>query len=147
MGFRFRYETLLSYRQHLKEKAEIDFARAQQKLRSSQNTLEDLNTKQRMATTQIGLHLKEIMSSDELKNHIHYVNALKGWIKEQEVKVANWEEVVKKKMEILLTKTKQYKVIEKLKEKDQKKWNQEQHLIEQKTMNETAIVRHGKEFR
>jgi flagellar FliJ protein len=144
MGFKFRYETLLSYRQHIKEKAEIDFAQALQQLRLCRGGLEDLNNRRKMVTARIESDLKGKVSSHELKNYSKFMDALQNRIIAQEMNVAKWEEVVRKKIEILLEKAKQHKVIEKLKEKDLGKWKQHQNFLEQKIMNETAIIRHGR---
>ena len=81
-----------------------------------------------------------------MKNHSEYISALKYKIGAQEIEIVRSEKVVREKLEILLTKTKQYKVIERLKERDFQRWNQHQNLLEQKEMNETAVIRHGKEF-
>ena len=90
--------------------------------------------------------LKEKISSHMLRNHSEYIIAINGKIEAQEDEVAGSEKVVKEKLKTLLTKTKQYKVIERLKERDFQKWNYHQHLMEQKEMSEMAVIRHGKEF-
>ncbi|MBN1847721.1 MAG: flagellar export protein FliJ [Deltaproteobacteria bacterium] len=144
MGFKFRYETLLSYRQHLKEKAVIDFAQAQQQLRDCRNGLEALNHKRFAMMSLMESDLKEKLSSNELKNYSHFMNALEDQIISHEEEIARWEKIVQEKMAILLEKSKQHKVIEKLKEKDLAKWTRHQNLLEQKAMNETAIIRYGK---
>ena len=145
MSFKFKYESLLSYRQHLKEKAEIDLVWAQQQLKSCRIVLEGYQEDQNKASRNLESSLKEKISSHLLSEHSYYMKALEDRIQTQELEVNGWEKVVKEKMNILLTKMKQYKVIEKLKEKNFKKWNQDQNLLEQKSINETAIIRHGKE--
>ena len=143
MGFRFRYESLLNYRQHLKEKAEIDLARARQKLRQSLEALESYEEGLKHSRQILDQNLKNRLPSRELQNYSDYFVGLKERIGLMEMEIIEHERTVSQKMQILLGKTKDYKVMEKLKEKDFKKWNHEQQQDDLKRMNETAIIRHG----
>ncbi|MBW1861688.1 MAG: flagellar export protein FliJ [Deltaproteobacteria bacterium] len=146
MAFKFRYETLLSYRQHLKEKAGSELSRARQQLTKIRGSLENHKETLQQANQYLEADLKTKISSDELKNHSDYLAGLRGRIETEEQEVAEWKKVVREKLENLLTETKQYKVIEKLKERNFKKWSHQQHLLELKRMNEAAVIRYGKEF-
>ena len=146
MVFRFRYEALLSYKRHLKEKAEIDLSRAQRQLGLSRDSLDNYRSKLQRANRHLGAGMKNRMLSRELKNHSDYVTGLNGKIAAQEVDITEQEKIVQVKTDILLDKRKQYKAVEKLKERDLKKWNYQQQLMERKMMNEVAVIRHGKEF-
>jgi flagellar FliJ protein len=144
MAFKFRYETLLSYRGHLKEKAAIELSRAQRELKNSLNLMEEyrkshLQTKNDLET---GLRIK--ISSHLLINYSEYIAALDIKIEKQMVEIALLEKDVAKKLEDLQAKAKKHKVFERLKERDLKKWNQRQSLIEQKEISEVALLRHGK---
>ena len=144
MGFQFRYESLLSYRGHLKEKAEIELSRARQQLIQARLSLEEHKENLRGAGQSLESVLRKKISSQELKNYSDYLSALKAKIGAQENEVKKWETVTREKLENLQTKTKRYRVIEKLKEKDFQQWNYQQQLLEQKRMDEVAVVRHGK---
>ena len=146
MGFTFRYETLLSYRQHLKEKAEIELSVARRRLKQCLEIMEEYRDDLQKTNMALGSSLKVKIPSSILKNHSDYIVALKTKIELQEIEIARSEKVVAEKLENLLAKTKQYKVFERLKEKDYEKWNHHQYLMEQKEMNEVAVLRHGKEF-
>lgn len=144
MGFRFRYESLLNYRQHLKEKAEIDLARARQKLRQSRETLEAYEEGLKQSREVLDRQLKNRLASHEMQNYSDYFISLKERIGFKEMEIIDHERTVRQKMQVLLSKTKDFKAIEKLKEKDFSKWNHEQHREELKRMNEIAVIRHGK---
>jgi flagellar export protein FliJ len=60
--------------------------------------------------------------------------------------VARCENEVIEKRRVLLEKTKEFKIIERLKEKDFQKWQDQQRLEEQKRMDEIAVLRHGRQF-
>ena len=144
MGFTFRYAALLSYRERIKEQTEIKLARARRRVREARDAL-DL-TRQSLAKTNTSFEsrLKTRISSGEIENHRDYLTGMGAKIKAQEREVQKQEEIEKGKLEDLLTKTKQCKVIEKLKEKDYKKWQQKQLREEQNRMNEVAVTRHGR---
>ena len=146
MAFKYRYETLLSYRQHLKEKAGIELSRAQQQLIFAQESLGYYKETLKQANEYLESDLKSRVSSDELKNHCDYISGLKGRIETQKQEVAEWEKLVSERRENLLEKSKQHRTIEKLKERDFKEWSHQQRLLELKTMNEAAVIRYGKRF-
>jgi flagellar FliJ protein len=144
MGFHFRYESLLNYRQHLKEKAEVDLARARQRLRQSMEALEAYEEGLKQTREALEQNLKDSLPSHELQNYSDYFINLEERIGLAEMEVVDHERTVRQKMQVLLSKTKDFKAIEKLKEKDLKKWNHQQHINELKRLNEIGVIRHGK---
>jgi flagellar export protein FliJ len=146
MTFKYRHGTLLSYRQHLKEKAGIELSRARQQLINAQESLGYYKETLQQANKYLESDLKNRISAHELKNHSDYIAGLKDRIETQIQEVAEGEKVVSERLENLLKKSKHYRIIEKLKEKDFKEWSHQQRLLELKRMNETAIIRHGKQF-
>ena len=146
MNFKFRYNALLSYRKRLKEVAEIELSHAQLELKQNNERLLFLNKELQEAQYNLATGLKERISSSLLINCSEHINSMKIKIIRQKMMIINSEKIVEKKMKNVIEKTKQYKVIEKLREKDLKKWNYHQHLMEEKELSEAAIVRFGKEF-
>ena len=146
MAFGFKYESLLNYRQHLKEIAEVAFSKAQSELRHQEMVLEACREQLNEYSRSLGVSLKKKISSDDLKSYIDYLNGLRDKIGSQQEVVERCQVVVNEKRTTLLARTKEYRMIEKLKEKDLQKWKEKQRLLEQKTMDETAIMRHGRRF-
>lgn len=146
MGFNFRYHALLSYRKRMKEQAEIDLAAARRQLKEAVDLLETYRTRIRDHSVSFEARLKDGMTAGEIENHRDYLTGLRGRVFEQEREIQRREGHVRDRLAFLLKKTKQYKVIEKLKEKDFKKWQVHQSREEMKWMNEVAVNRHGKTF-
>lgn len=146
MGFRFRYESLLSYKGHLKEKAELELSLAQRRLRQCRELLEEYHYELEQTREAFAGSMKNKISSGQLNTYSVYILALEMKIENQEMKTIESEKIVKEKLRALLEKTKQYKVFERLKEKDYEKWIQQQNLMEQKEKNEVTLIRYGKEF-
>ncbi len=146
MKFKFRYESLLSYREHLKEKASIEFARAQNRLREIDETIIALKEEIDSSNVDMEKRMRETVSSDEILNHSEFINALLVKIEIKKMERIRAEQFLVQKRKNLLEKSRQYKVFEKLKERDLEKWNQDQNQLELKEINEAAIIRHGKSF-
>ncbi len=146
MTFKYRHGTLLSYRQHLKEKAGIELSRARQQLINAQESLGYYKETLQQANKYLESDLKNRIYTYELKNHSDYITGLKDRIETQIQEVAEWEKVVSERLENLLKKSKDFRIIEKLKEKDFKEWNHQQRLLELKRMNEVAVIRYGRQF-
>ena len=146
MGFSFRYETLLSYREHIKEQAELEYAKAKQKLIRANRELDAFNNSLQEAKASLQSMLTGRTPSEEVLAYSDYLAGLNDKINLQEEKIAGLEKEVKSKMEDLLDKTKQYKIIEKLKEKDFQEWQYQELQKEQTRLNEVTVIRHGREF-
>ena len=146
MAYKFKFEGLLSYRKHLKELAEVELSREQFKLRDNQDLLDNIKEDLQEAGRDLATGLRGTLSSDSIINYSEYISAQEIKITLQEIEILKHEAMVEEKRKALLEATKQFKIIEKLREKDSKKWKHKQLRREQQEMNETAIIRHGKEF-
>lgn len=146
MAFKFRYEALLGYRQHLKEKAEIEYSRARQQLRRLKDELLEYQQEMDASRNELARCLREKTDSDTIKNYSQYIGALKIWMAMKEAEIAEAEKLVAERLEDLLNRTKKFKIMEKLKEKDFQKWKDMLNVMEQKQLSEVGVLRHGREF-
>lgn len=146
MNFTFRYESLLSYKGHLKEKAETDFSIAQRRLRQCRQKLEEYEKGLNLAHDAFADLLRQRVPSSLIKTYAGYIAAMETKIQSQKAVITKAEQIVAEKLRILLLKTKEYKVFEKLKERDFKQWSHQQNRTEQKEISETALLRYGREF-
>ena len=146
MGFRFRYESLLAYRLHLKEGAEIELGKAKKALKEAQDSLARAKNQFLDGNEELVTRMRATISSGELKHTMEYLNGLEYQIASHERTVAEKEAQVRDKRADLLSKTKEYKVMAKLKEKDRKRWEEKAAKEEQKILDELAVIRHGRAF-
>ena len=146
MKFKFRYESLLSYREHLKEKAAVEFARAQAVVIKIDNQITAYRDEVAKANDDLEKNMRNTMSSNDLLNYSEFINALLIRIEMKKIERLKAEQVVYQKRKNLLEKTRQCKVFEKLKEKDLEKWQHDQNQLELKEINEAAVTRHGRTF-
>ena len=146
MKFKFRYESLLSYREHLKEKAAIEFARAQSAVRKIDEQITSYSDEVMMANDDLERNMRKTMPSNDIINYSEFINALLIRIEMKKIERLRAEQELFQKRKNLLEKSRQCKVFEKLKEKDLEKWHQDQNQLELKEINEAAVIRHGKSY-
>ena len=146
MKFKFRYESLLSYRKHLREKAAIEMARAQSILRKIDENIISYKDEIIKANNDLEKQMRETMSSNDIINYSEFIDALLIRIEMKKIERLRAEQVLVQKRKNLLEKSRQCKVFEKLKERDLEKWHHEQNQLELKEINEAAVIRHGKDF-
>ena len=126
--------------------AEVELSLEQQRLKKNQDLLNSIRQDLLETSKDLAIGLKSKLPSHFIRNYSEYISAQEIRVTLQELEILKSTEKVDDKREELLEKTKEYKVIEKLKEKDIQKWKHQQLLMEQQAISETAIIRHGKEF-
>lgn len=146
MAFRFRYESLLRYRGHLKDKAEIQHAAALHDLMRAEKTLQELEAEYGRALTAFNDVMRESAEARKIRDYADYLDLLKNRTEKGKGEIERLKGVLEIRRKELLECTKQYKVIEALKEKDFEKWRQHQNYLEQKRISEMTILRHGKRY-
>jgi flagellar FliJ protein len=146
LKFKFRYESILTYREHLKEKAAIEFAKAQSAVRKINDQIIACRDEITKANDDLEKNMRNIMSSNDIINHSEFKNALLIRIEMKKIERLKAEQAVFEKRKNLLEKSRQCKVFEKLKERDFEKWHHDQNQLELKEINEAAVIRHGKSF-
>jgi flagellar FliJ protein len=146
LRFRFRYESLLAYRLHLKERAETELGKANKALKEAQDNLASVKNRFLKGNKELITRMRTTISSGELNHTMEYLNGLEHQIASHERTVEEKQAQVRDKRAELLSKTKEYKVMAKLKEKDRKRWEEKAAKEEQKILDELAVIRHGRAF-
>jgi flagellar export protein FliJ len=142
MAFKFRYESLLVYRNHRKEKAEMDLARAMRELRISEQSLADLIQDRGRAAAELEADLGIPTDAGLMRSYVDYLSHMTDKIRAQATEVTNQEKAVQQGRKQLLLRTKEYRIMDNLKEKDRVKWMLEQERKERIRLNEIAVLRH-----
>jgi flagellar protein FliJ len=146
LKFKFRYKSLLSYREHLKEKAAIEFARAQSVVRKIDDQINAYSNEVIKVNDDLEKNMRNTISSNDILNYSEFINALLIRIEIKKIERLKAEQEMFQKRKNLLEKSRQCKVFEKLKERDFEKWHHDQNQLELKEINEAAVIRHGKSF-
>jgi len=142
MAFKFRYESLLVYRNHRKEKSEMDLARAMRELRTCEKGLADLVQDRGRAAAELETDLGIPMDAGRMASYVDYLSHMAEKIRAQATEVTNQKKAVRQERKQLLLRTKECRIMENLKEKDRVKWMMEQERKERIRLNEIAVLRH-----
>jgi flagellar protein FliJ len=144
MNFRFRFDSLLAYRTHRKERAEAALGRAVRRLNRAREEKDALKTRRQEAGNELRGLLKGEGSANLLANYADFITEMERRIHEQERVIAKRGDEMRRRLEEVLERTREARIMEKLKEKDHEAWLHEQRRQEQKELDETAMLRHGK---
>ncbi len=146
MTFSFRFEALRTYRAHRKERAEVELGRAQKRLRQARDELEGDRSRLRETGREIQASLKEGAPSDLLKSQAEFVSGLESRIENHKKEIIRRKAEVQERRAEVLARTREARIVEKLKERDYEAWLQVQKRQEQKALDEMAVIRHGRAF-
>jgi len=141
VGFQFRYESLLNLRRHKKEKAEIEHGKALGDLARAEEMLQALEKEYKNAQDAFKNALFRETAGHDIRNYGGYLQSLGVRIESQRKTRDNLRYTLEKKRKELLEKTKEFKVIETLRDKDFEKWQKRENELEQKRINELAVLR------
>jgi len=146
VGFQFRYESLLNLRRHQKEKAEIEHGKALGGLLRAEEMLQATEKEYGDVQDSFKNALFQETAGYDIRSYGEYLRSLGVRAETQRKKIEDLRYTVEKKRKELLEKTKQYKVMETLRDKDFEKWQKRENELEQKRINELAVLRHGRAY-
>jgi len=146
VGFKFRFAPVLSYRAHLRDRAEMDFARARKVLARELEALRRSRALLAEEETSFQKAMSASLPGDRLRTHIEYRSALERRIALQEEKVSRARRVAAEKKRALIEAERTFRLMKKLEERDWESWRTEENLLEQKRLDEISVTRYGREF-
>ena len=140
MPFHFKMQKVLEYREQLEEEAKVDLALKQQKLDAARTRFEALKL--------------ELLEAEEQRNAASLKPAGERWLAEQYVKglrsdveatamqTRMLQQLVDEARKLLAARAMDKKLLEKLKERQNKHYLREEYLKEQRVNDETATLRY-----
>lgn len=144
MAYQFRLETVLSYRKSLEEQTQLKLSREHSILQGHMVRLEEIVTEK----NDIVASLNNLLRSEVLASMYAFYQdsiAMKELqIEHQKTLIASQQKVVETFRNELIEKIKDRKVMERYRERDYRKYLDEQSKKEQKILDELAVLRHGK---
>ncbi len=146
MGFKFKYEALLSYRRHKKEMAELDLARCLKKVREVEEGIRELTCLYYTTTTTMGSLMKSGLDGKDLQSYGEFLASLSFKIQEKEEERRRYEREAEEKRSFLIERHKELKILEMLKEKHRRRWLMEQERREQKQLGELIMLRYRRDY-
>ncbi|MDH5299650.1 MAG: flagellar export protein FliJ [Desulfobulbaceae bacterium] len=144
MAYRFRLETLLTYRRNLEEQAQLKLASDLQVLLGQQGRLADLQVSRQLLGEEFEEQKQKRLSGPFFSFYMDAIRHKEEAIEAQQAAIAVQQQVVEKSRLELAERVKSRKIIEKAREKDYRKFQHETLRKEQIESDEQAILRAGR---
>ena len=144
MKFNFKLQKVLEHRKILEDLAQKDFLESVSALKVEEDQLDFLRTARHKAFDRRFQIQTEALDPHGLLAMQQIENFIKGQdrrIEAQKAKVQEAEKLVEFKREILRQKATEYKIIDKLKEKQKAEYVEEMNRKEQKEIDELNVIR------
>lgn len=140
MPFQFKMQKVLDYREQLEEEAKSDLAKKREQLAAARAHFEHLKQELRAAEDQRNAGLVNPAAERWLQEQ--YVKGLRGDVQAAAMQTRLLQQLEDEARRLLLARSMDRKVLEKLKERQRKNVLREEYLKEQRTNDETATLRY-----
>lgn len=145
MAYRFRLETLLTFRRNLEEQAQLQLARELRALAERQARLVDLRDSREQMIDEFEERKQQSLRASLFSFYMEAIRRKEREIEALLAAIAQQGQVVEEARQQLQERVKSRKVIEKAREKDYQKYLQDFLHEEQKESDEQAILRSGRD--
>lgn len=142
MKFNFKLESVLKHRKTVEEIAQRDFFEAQDNLNKQVHTLKQMQKS--IVDARLRAHNNEVSGgakADTLRQIHEFIKGQEVRIQRQLVIITQAEKLVEEKREILRQKAIDYKIIDKIKEKQLESFVEEKNKKEQKQIDDIVVMR------
>jgi flagellar export protein FliJ len=140
MAFRFRFRTLLRYREHLRTKAQTDLAFTIKQCEAVQSRLEEAQSERRRQVQNLEEKCSTGIKSRDYLLSFEYIGSLERQLLHLENKIEELSQEVVKAKEILLQRQTEVKMLECLEAKDRSVYRKEQGKRELIMLDEKARI-------
>ena len=141
--FTFRLQTVLDMRKKVLEDKRLEMAKVIKRLNLHIEKLEELNEKQAKITSDLNkLYEKDEIDIGGMQTYKSFSSKLFGDIKNQEKVISDWKKLLRVKQIEVNEALKQVKILEKLKEKEEKKYNDHINYLEEKEADDITTTRY-----
>ncbi|WP_378957104.1 flagellar export protein FliJ [Pelosinus sp. sgz500959] len=137
--FRFRLETLLEFRKTQKEQAQIDFLQSTNQLRIEKDLLVQLESQLIDRITLFHNRQQETLSIEIFKSFRHYFDKISEDVNVQKQRIVKAEEHRQECLRSLAEAEKNYKIVDKFREKKFQHYQIEAMNEEQKLLDEIGL--------
>lgn len=140
MGFTFKMQKVLDYREQLEEEAKVHLARVQQLLLEEQRRAESIRSL--LAEQEATLYDSPLNDSGQRWLLEHFIKGLRTDLSGAVLRVRSLHQTFEEARQILRHRAKERKILDKLKSRQNEHYTLEERLKEQRTYDETATLRY-----
>lgn len=145
--FTFRLQTVLDMRKKVLEDKRLEMAKVIKRLNLQIEKKEELEAKQKKLTEELnGIYESNEIDIGGMQTYKSFISKLFGDIKSQEKVISDWRKLLHVKQLEVNEALKQVKILEKLKEKEEKKFNDHINYLEEKEADDITTTRYQAKF-
>jgi len=138
--FRFRLQTLLNIEENRERQSQIAFTKAVHELRQEEAVLASYQQEQQEAQGTMLQEIRQGASPRQLNAYDAYFGDLKERMKAQQARIAEAGKKAEEAQQELAERTKQRKILEKLRERARKAYDEETRQVENTFLDEVGAV-------
>lgn len=142
--FRFRFESLLKHRRYEEELAQKVLFEAQMDLQREQEEFKRLRKERRESIHQLEHRQTGALATQEITLALEFIKKLADRLELQRKHVQQAEQLVTARHQALITAVKKRKMLDKLKENEQRQYQRDLIKKDLKFMDEVAVNRHAR---
>ena len=144
MAYRFRFASVLSYRRNLEELAQQKLAAAQHQLARQQASLNEMEEELRRAIDAFEERKRRLISAPLYALFVEGIEYREREAAAQQRSVTAQRRVVDQARQELVARVRERKIMEKARERDYRKYLQEERPKEQSELDEQMVLRFGR---
>ncbi|MBP7765371.1 MAG: flagellar export protein FliJ [Deltaproteobacteria bacterium] len=142
--FRFKLQSVLDYRLSLEEKAIREFSELTQSLEEKKNVLQELVARRGILIGDLRRSSGALCRAEDIAECVAYVERIRMQEKRTLEEIRQGEEALDEKRRELAEAVKNRKVIEKMREKQEREYYSDLNTREQKHADELSVLKHGR---
>ncbi len=147
MAFKFRFQSVLNYRRHQAEIAELELAKAAHQLALAEEQLKDLKVRREAADKRLAHCLQEGVPGRKLQLYRLYLTDLETRIDEENQRTETMRLALEDLRARLLEANRKKKSMEKLLSREEQAWLQQEDKRHEKELSEIAVQQHTRRSR
>lgn len=144
MGFKFRFETLSRVRKIKEDMALQEFSRAQKKLQDLEGLKADKLARRMSAILEFMTKMKEGIQAKDIKAYTQFITLMEDDVEKIDKLIENARKLLDERRDELLKAKQEHKAMERLREIDFERYQEQQSKLEMNFIDEIAIMRHGR---
>jgi len=140
----FRFQTVLDFRKNLEEKILGEFSEKKRELESEELKLQNLTKEWSNLIGELKKMQNKAVPVGDIARYVAYIDQVKENESKQKIKIAQVSAQLETKRIELLDAVRKTKIMEKLKQRHAKEYEDTERAFEQKNSDEMAVLKFGR---
>jgi flagellar FliJ protein len=141
--FRFRLEMLLRHRQNVEEKERTKFSSIRQMLQAELGRLDELNASQDLTNKELARKKSGECDGREIAWYYRFLDRLSREIEASSRRISQLEQQLEEQRQIMVAASRDKKMLENLRKKQEQEFNLSLEREEQKSIDEMVVTRYA----